>query len=91
MLPGKVVGKNAGQESSFVLKISEFISKGSKDCQAKRFNACKQIVVLIGDDDSCLNLVRYAVQKELPIIVVSGSDINDKIIGYIRTKESFYN
>lgn len=83
--------QKAGQESSFVMKIAEFISRGSKDAQQKRFNPCKQVLVLMGDDESCLNLIKYAVQKDLPIIVVGGSDINEKIIKFIRDKESFYN
>ena len=47
--------------------------------------------MIFGDDDSSLQELALAVQMKLPVIIVEGSELCNKIIGYIVGKVSFYN
>lgn len=44
-----------------------------------------------GDITEWISDVKIAVEKNLPIILVKGTDICDKMIGYINEKTKFYN
>jgi hypothetical protein len=58
-----------------------------------RNQPCKIVYIVLGDGDisEWIDDVKIAVEKNLPIILVSGSDICDKMIGYINEKTKFYN
>jgi hypothetical protein len=47
--------------------------------------------MIFGDDDSSLQELALAVQMKLPVIIVEGSELCNKIIGYIVHRVSFYN
>lgn len=44
-----------------------------------------------GDITEWISDVKIAVENNLPIILVKGTDICDKMIGYINEKTKFYN
>ena len=47
--------------------------------------------MVMGEDNSCLEDIKIAVEKKLPVILVKGSELCDKMIGYLNEKTKFYN
>lgn len=52
---------------------------------------CKTVMVVLGDEPSCIEEIKIGVEMNLPIIIVKGSQLCDKIIGYLNHKETMYN
>lgn len=54
---------------------------------------CKIVYVVLGDGEisEWIEDVKIAVKNNLPIILVKGTTICDKMIGYINEKTKFYN
>lgn len=80
-----------GSEAKLKIQIAENIAKGSIQKREANFPQCKIVIVVLGEDPSCLEEIRYGVEKNLPIILVKGGDLSDKIIGYLNNNEKFHN
>lgn len=48
---------------------------------------CKMVMVVMGEDSSCLEEVRIGVRMNLPIVLVKGSLLCDRLISGISGKE----
>ena len=82
---------NWGSESKIKYQIIDEISKGSVQNREAGYSECKKVVVCMGDHMSCLQDLKFAVQYDWPILVVKGSEVTDKIIGFLVDKTPLYN
>lgn len=80
-----------GNEQKLKWRICEAISKGSKASQDSGKPNCRIIMVLIGDEKSAMDDVKEAVKRDIPIILVRGSELSDKIADYILGADKFHN
>lgn len=69
-----------GNEAKLKMKIAEHLSKGDKEHREKQFEACKTVLIVLGDSVDILEEIKIAVSINLPIIVVKGTDFTDGII-----------
>jgi hypothetical protein len=80
-----------GSESKLMMQIGENISKGSAAARELKCAPCKIILIVLGDDECCLGEIKIAVQMGIPIILVDGSDLCDRLIKFVRDGESLHN
>lgn len=69
------------------------LAKGPSEYREFRNPPCKIVCVVLGDGEisEWIEDVKLAVKYDLPIILVKGNTICDKMIGYINEKTKFYN
>ena len=83
--------KKWGNESKFKLKIANHISKGNEEKRELNYQECKKVIIVFGEDQSCMEDIKNGVNMNIPIIIIPGTTISDKIIRYKKGTEKFHN
>jgi hypothetical protein len=73
------------------MMVAENLSKGNMWKRKYKVPQCKIVQIVLGEEASCLEEIKIGVEMKLPIIIVKGSPLCDKIIGYLNHKETMYN
>lgn len=73
-----------GSEAKLKMRIAEGIAKGNKDSRQKGSPACKIVLVIVGEHPSSLEDIRLGVSMNLPIIILKGSKLCNKIIAHMN-------
>jgi len=75
-----------GDESKFRFNLATAIASGKFSPKYANNPKCKIVVVLLGDNEDCLDDLELANDLKLPILVTRGSELCEEIIRYLTVE-----